>query len=128
VVDAAVRREELAADVSGREVVGRVGGLLPDEQRTGCVRDQLAAEVGTDPLRAVLDAHASSHLGRLCSCGAHVAGSCSIGNGAMSVSVPPAAVRKLCGGSVAGAGLAVLAAVLDEAKDAELAAELERVQ
>ncbi len=67
----AVRRQELASYVGHREVVGGVLRLLPDEQGPGGVGDELAAEVGANALRALLDAHASA-LGGLRGCHAHL--------------------------------------------------------
>ena len=60
--DAAVRRE-LGADVGERDVVGRVLRLLPDEERPSGVGDELAAEVGANPFRALLQAYAAADAG-----------------------------------------------------------------
>src|SRR5262249_9324798 len=121
VVDAAVRGEQLRADVVGREVVGRVLRPFPAEQRACRAGDELAAEGRADPLRAVFDADASAHPGRRDGCGAH--------RSLLSVEVEDSVVRRaerpLCGGS-AGPALAVLAAVLHEAEDAHSAVDVER--
>jgi hypothetical protein len=60
VTSATARREELHADVVAREVVGGVVRDLPDQLRLERVGDELAAQVGPDPLRPVFDAHSVS--------------------------------------------------------------------
>src|SRR5262249_45117034 len=121
-----VGREQFRADVVEGEIIGRVVGLLPDEQRLGCVGDEFAAEVGADPLGAVLEADASPHPGRLCSREAHRLLLRCRECGRHSLLAAP--VRGLCGGSAAGKVAAVLAAVLNQTEDAQLAAEAYRVK
>src|SRR5262249_34845289 len=63
--DGPVRLEHLGAHVRGREVVGRVVGDLPNQDRADRVGHQLAAEVGADPLLALLDPKPSAAPGGL---------------------------------------------------------------
>src|SRR4029077_854113 len=70
--DPAVEGAPLGANVGYGEVVGRVVGLLPDQQRADRVGDQLAAEVGTHPLRSVLDANSSPGYRSLVGCRVHI--------------------------------------------------------
>ena len=126
-VSDAVGRQQLGTDVGGREVVGRVGRLLPDKQRTGRVCDEHAAEVGADPLCSMLDANATALRDSRWCCGTHL-GSSSVRQGSIAPpSVPRRPVSELCSRSVADTGLAVLAAVVDEPEHAGAAADLERV-
>ena len=69
--DAAVGGKELRSDVGGREVVGRVVRLLPDEERVRRVGDELAAEVCPDAFRSALDADASARCRRMGGSGSH---------------------------------------------------------
>src|SRR3954471_4911091 len=62
---AAVRLEQLAADVREREVVGRVVRLLPDEQRPRGIGHDLAAEIRAHPLGALLDPDSPAGFGGL---------------------------------------------------------------
>jgi hypothetical protein len=60
-VDAAVGDEQLGADVLDRDVVRRVVRLLPDVERTGGVRDHVAAEVRPHALGTRLYTNSSTH-------------------------------------------------------------------
>src|SRR5262249_33867105 len=94
-----------------------------DEQRARRVGDEFAAEVGADPLRALLDADAPARRCRGCLCAAQGRSSSRY---EFAERVAAAAVLPLFGRSAAA--LAMLAAVLHEPEHVEPAVELERVQ
>jgi hypothetical protein len=51
---------QLRTDIRHRKVVRRVVGVLPDEERTSRVGDELTAQEGADSLRALLYADATA--------------------------------------------------------------------